>query len=443
MAILGALGGFMNNINWQFIDSVFLTVEQYNSLIDKLRNKGLTRIPTNGKRLITGINKLRGHYFLSNPNIFGSAKNQLMLYVADPDDGYGVYCVPTFKEKSMYGKMELQSTDEISERKYGYAAYEFINQEFKNDFGVRLDSIYSNKQNFKELYWKIKKCVFSPINYITNKELLKNIVLTDCFKSDESSSYPAKLVKDLPTLYGCEVYSGRVEPTEEFPFAFYVNSGHLKIYGELDSREFNNKFYPSYNDEKSSWHHDDNLPEELDQTILCKKCIYNMSKTINRLYEGRKENPQYKDYMNMCIGYFHTTQPRTGPICSHLASVVMARCIKSMIERAEHIEKEGNSVLLINTDAVCWMGKQSTISVPKEKKSLGAFVVEHENCEMIISGVKKYQIKDGNNVKTVCSGLKDEIKAMMKFGDIINYDVDISYWTPDEDGKLVLKTKKL
>ena len=173
MAILGALGGFMNNINWQFIDSVFLTVEQYNSLIDKLRNKGLTRIPTNGKRLITGINKLRGHYFLSNPNIFGSAKNQLMLYVADPDDGYGVYCVPTFKEKSMYGKMELQSTDEISERKYGYAAYEFINQEFKKDFGVRLDSIYSNKQNFKELYWKIKKCVFSPINYITNKELLK------------------------------------------------------------------------------------------------------------------------------------------------------------------------------------------------------------------------------------------------------------------------------
>ena len=429
-AILSALGGFMNNINWKTIDSDFLTVDEFNAKIVELQAKGLTRTYTDGKREITGINKLRGHYFLSDANIPGSAKNQVMLYALDPDNGFVKYCA------------NFMPGEEVKEKRYGYYGYKFINEQFREHYGIRMETAYSGKQ-FKDLFYKIKKCVCSPINYITPKNQLHNVALGCCFKSDESSSYPAKLAKSLPTLHGAITVPGRAEPNEQYPFAYYTKSHHMKIYNELDTRDFNNDFYPSYNDEKSSWKHFDDISADEDETILCKACEYNMRPVIEKIYAGRKAHPEYKDYMNMCIGYFHTTQPTTGPICSHIAAVVLARCIRSMIDRATIIQNEGNSVLLINTDAVCWMGKQSSISVPQNKKELGAFVVEHEDCQMIICGVKKYQIYDNGILKTVCSGLKEHKNILKKFGDIINYKIEQSYYVIGEDGSLIKKFREI
>lgn len=421
----------MNNINWKFIDSEFLTEEQFNNKIEELKSKGLTRIYTNGKKVITGVPKLRNHYFLSDPEVPGNPKNQVILYALDPDLGFVKYCA-NFKSDE----------EAMKYKRYGYYGYKFINDKFKEYYGLRMETVYSGKQ-FKELFYKIKKCVCSPINYITTQKQLHNIALGSCYKSDESSSYPAKLAKSLPTLHGAITIQGRVEPNEQYPFAYYTKSHHMKIYNELDTRDFNNDFYPSYNDPESSWKHFDDICADEEETILCKACDYDMRPVIEEIYAGRKAHPEYKDYMNMCIGYFHTTQPTTGPICSHIAAVVLARCIRSMIDRATIIQNEGNSVLLINTDAVCWMGKQSSISVPQDKKELGAFVVEHESCEMIICGVKKYQIHDNGYVKTVCSGLKDHKNILKNFGDILKYKIEQAYYIIDESGKLIKKFREI
>lgn len=423
----------MNNINWSFYKSEYLNIDEYNALIEDLNNRGITRISTNGKRVITGVDILRNHYFISDATVFGSAKNQVMLYIADSERGYKKYCVPM---------LNSECTKLLRGNNYGYYGYRFINDKFREHFGITFETACSGKQ-YKDTFWKIKNCVCSPINFVTTNSSLKNIVLKNCFKSDESSSYPAKLLGKLPTLHGHKIEPGRVEPTKEFPFAFYVNSGHLKIWNELDSREFNNRFYPSYNDPKSSWRHDDDIKEEDDETILCRELNYNMKPVIQEIYDGRKEHPEYKMYMNMCIGFFHTTQPTLGPICSHIASVVLSRCVKQMIERAERISEEGNIVLLINTDAIAWIGKQSNIS--EKIKNIGAFIPEYENGKIVICGVKKYQIcnEDESNLKTVCSGLPLETSENMKFGDIVNCDIEEGYYALDKQGKLHKKYKKI
>ena len=422
----------MNNINWSYYKSEYISIEDYNNLIDSLNERGITRISTNGKRVVTGVDIVRNHYFISDANVAGAAKNQVMLYIADSESGYKKYCVPVLNA-------DFQKV--LKNNRYGYYGYRFINNKFRDHFGITFETACSGKQ-YKDIFWKIKKCVVSPINFATPNLSFRNTILKNCYKSDESSSYPAKLLGKLPTLHGFKNMPGRVEPNKEYPFAFYVNSGHIKILNELDSREFNNRFYPSYNDIKSSWKHDDLINEEDDETILCRALDYNMYPVINEIYEGRKEHPEYKQYMNMCIGFFHTTQPTVGPICSHIAAVVLARCVKQMIERAEYISEEGNVVLLINTDSIAWIGNQSKLT--EKYKKIGAFVAEYEDGQVVICGVKKYQIcdKNGERLKTICSGLATETSENLKFGDIVKVDVEEGFFALDKQGKLQKKYKK-
>ena len=417
----------MNNINWAHFDCKDVNVIEYNEIVKGLIERGITRIfQSPGARTITGVDKVRNHFFISKKGLkgkqFRDATNQIILYVADSEKGYKKYC--------------CLCTEESTPEETGFKGWQFINEKFREEFGIRLDTAFTNKQKFSEIYWKVKKCVCSPINFVTQKNFLRDIKLHNCYKADESSSYPAKLLGKLPTFYGCKVLPGRIEPSEEFPFAFYVNSGHMKIFNELDTRNFDNEFYLAFRDEKASWKHFDNLPDNEEETVLCRASEFNLESMLQKIYAGRKEHPEYKQFMNMCIGYFHNTHPQVGPQCSHLASVVMARCVKSMSERAKKIKKEGNEVILINTDSIAWIGNPSEI-VDKQKK-LGAFVSEHEGCEMIVCGVKKYQIHDlnTNEVKTVCSGLAKKISRTLEFGGILDVNIKECFYKLTEEGFL-------
>lgn len=298
------------------------------------------------------------------------------------------------------------TTDEQNDGITGSYCYEVVDEMFKKQFGYSVFRAFSG-QKYREIYTAIKKCVPKQPHYAIETRLLDN-----GYKSDVSSAFPTQLIKSLPTLHNYKQFNGRVEPTEDYPFAFYLNSHHLKIYGELDSRDFENKFYYKY----YNIYTNDFVPEDKEVTILCKKSEYSFEDIMRNLYNNRKINTENKKIMNAFIGVLHYNK---NPQCSHLAAVVIARCVKDMCDRAKQIEAEGNKVYLISTDAILWRGKQSSVS--SKEKYLGSFTIEEENIRFCIRSCNCYQFEHNGQVITKFSGKNEVTRTNMQFEEIFNY----------------------
>lgn len=302
-----------------------------------------------------------------------------------------------------------------STKNAGWEGYQYINTEFKEIYKKALMNAFSGYE-YKEQYTAIKKCVITQVDYCSKIRMGK--IVDHCFKSDVSSAYPTQMTKSLPTLHGFKQLKGRVEPTEEYPFAFYLKSHHVKIYNELYTADFkNSRFYTAYRDPTTKWYADDSIKPEDDETILCKKSEYSMKSIFEEIYNMRHEHPELKTYMVACIGFFHRNN---NPVMSPVAAVVLARCAHDMLKRCEILENEGNEIILINTDSIIWRGKQSSIS--DTEKHLGSFSIEYEDTRVAVSSVKAYQIenKDGTAL-TRHSGLDKNISRKLKFGEIFDY----------------------
>ena len=168
-----------------------------------------------------------------------------------------------------------------------------------------------------------------------------------------------------------------------------LNSHHVKIYNELFTKDFGkSRYYTPYHDPETKWKPNDSIKPEDEITVLCKKSNYDMSDIFTEIYNMRKEKPELKLYMNACIGYFHRNN---NPVLSPIAAVVLARCAHEMLERCKKQKKEGNTVVLINTDSIIWKGKQSKIS--EYKKYFGSFTAEYEDTRVAILSVKAYQVE--------------------------------------------------
>lgn len=302
----------------------------------------------------------------------------------------------------------------------GSEGYHYINEAFEASQTKKTKvSIWKafGGQKYAALNKAIKECVITQVDYANPKYL--NTVIEGCFKSDVSSAYPSQLSKSLPTLHDHKIVDGYAQPTEEYPFAFYLNSHHVAIYDELDTRDLNSslykQFYVAYDNEKYKWTPLDYISNENEKTVLCKACKYSLKDIFEDMYAHRKENPKFKLWMNACIGYFHKN---TAPFLSHIAAVVLARCAFDMVKRARQLKLEGNTVLLINTDSIIWKGKQSSLSTPADQKKMGSFAVEYENIRVFIKGVKAYQLDTPTGVITKYSGARREDSAKMKFGEI-------------------------
>ena len=312
-------------------------------------------------------------------------------------------------EKNCFRKLCVQKTN-IHQQTYGagYEAFNFINDKFYDKYKTTLFQAFSGKK-YKQEYSDIKKCVPKQIDYLNR--FYQNRIIDNIYKSDVSSAYPTQLCKDIPTLHDCKRVTGRVEPTEEYPFAFYVKSKTLKIYNELDINDYiNSKYYKHAMLDK--WNP---INVDEDETILCKKSEYSLKSIFEELYNDRKEHDEYKLYMNACIGFFHKN---SNPTLSMIAAVVIARCANDMLKRCEIIEKEGNTIILINTDSICWMGNQSSVS--ENEKYLGSFTKEYENIKMCCRSVKCYQLQvSESETITRFSGLPKESQNTLAFGDIL------------------------
>lgn len=316
----------------------------------------------------------------------------------------------------------------------GKAGLEYYNDSLKEKTGdddISFFKVFSGKK-YKDIYTKVKKCVISPFDYCDSMVLNKKIMVN---KADVSSAYPNELCKDLPTFHDCKELKGRVEPNEEYPFAFYINSRHVKIFNELYTADFANTKYP-YRSIGRKWNPKDSVKPEDDITILCKK-EKKYSKYIKEisqeLYNGRKDNPEFKMHMNAFIGKL---QSNDNPWGSCISAVVIARCANNMVNRCKKLLHAGCRVVLVNTDSISWMGNINTDVYTTEKK-LGNFVLEYTNIPMIIKSVKGYQYIADGVCKTIYSGELKEITKNWKFGEIVNKKNPVNLVRIDEEGFLI------
>lgn len=271
-------------------------------------------------------------------------------------------------------------------------------------------------QELRDAYRAIKKCVLSPFDYacdgLTGKRIMVN-------KADVSSAYGSTLQGKLPTLEGHKRVPGRVPPSEDYPFAYYINSHHLAVYGEFDSKDFLlTRFYNGLTYGKK-WLPMD-VPDIHEETILCKEETEfsdGFRKAIKEMYVRRNEDPDYKLYINACIGMLHLNK---DPYCSHIAAVVYGRCINSMLKRCDAIQKARGVIALVNTDSISWIGPIPDGLCSTEKK-MGSFRLEESQIPMIIKSVKCYQFIGSEGLVTRFAGIAKEVTEKLGFGDIMSF----------------------
>lgn len=310
----------------------------------------------------------------------------------------------------------------------GHDAFQIIANQFKKRNGISISSAFGSDNRLTR---RIKYCVPSPINYPPKDFDQPLKTFNNISKSDVSSAYAFEASKDLPTLEGSRILNGYVKPTKDFPFVFYLKSGHMAIYHELDTRKWDSikdKYglrYYTYDPIVNDYQHPSQLrlrhpdvSEEEEESLMCKLSPYSLSPEMNALYDDRKFHPERnKRIMNLCIGYF---QANARPFLCHISAVVLARCVQRMLDYAIYLERTGKIVRLINTDSIAWQGPQD-FNITTMTKSLGSFTFEAENAKLIVVGAKTYQLlKTDGQLITRWSGVKKEWTQELHFGDILS-----------------------
>lgn len=414
-------------VNWFYVDRKLVdSVDDFNKELIGL--KQIKPIKKNGKYtdkfLSTCGNEIKEiRYYANIQNSYFVLKynTEITAFI----------CKNAICYKVVYRVKDPEADDEIT----GTRAFNFVNNLYQKKTKSRVD-IYDDYGYSDELKFLIKNCVPSPINY-ANPAFIYEKLLGRCTKADVSSAYPFEATKSLPTLNDCLVFNNiEVAPSEEYPFAFYPKSGTLAIYNELDTHDFINR--PEY--ERNSYK--PNLIDD-DMTILCKACDKTyLADIYKEMYSQRKEHPEYKQYMNLSLGYMEFNK---NPLLAHIKAVVVARCNTRVLAISDILTERNIPTLLIATDSVSWIGPNQPDIVDPDKY-LGAFALEFENCSMNICGAKSYQymLKDGTT-HTKWSGKPKSYTDTLKFGDMYkilesqNFEDDVFAVKWDYDKEILVE----
>ena len=394
------------NVNWKFTPIRHVDAHRFNQILDVLENKlGMTRTyPEKGKFGITAYYKLVGHYIIMPRGSYGITA---AIYL-EAGTHLCAYRITTQRNKVE----DMPKCD-------GWEAYARISDLVKKR-GKHLSvaTLYGAPKD-DEIYWLIKKCVPCPVNYAEEDAL--DQFRANVFKGDVSSCYPFELSKSLPTLFDYKRVPGRVPANEEYPFAFHLADGSVEILNEFDSAYFYDR--PEYK-------YKNNETELADETILCHACDdYSLSEVIKILYSQRRAHPEYKDWMNLFVGF---CQLNKNPRLAQISAVVIARANHRIFQLCDELRRRSQEVLLINVDSVAWVGADQP-DLMTDIKELGAFCSEFRDVAMMVSGPKKYQIKDELGMtKTVWAGVESERQAALAFGEIATAQIPITKYCFDE-----------
>lgn len=396
-------GGISYSIWWNRITPTMVSYDKMNEVLDQLEGKQLTYKETaKGAKTISNLGSLGTGYFvrknkddINNIEICGARSNK--------EDDLVIF---RYKVQKHYDS-EFGALD----------AWVEFQVKVSDTIGKSLNEIFGG---LPQKYHKYRTCVPSPINWAHPYYCLeRGSVAENCVKADICSAYGTEASKTLPDCHPDKlvIEKGYAEPTEDYPFAFYLESGHMAIWNEGDTFSLNQSPYITCDHTKPVFAADET-------TLLLPVANGNLHQVFEELYEGRKDNPDNKAIMNMTIGMFHRKKSRLdNENLWPLAAAIKFRCNKRIIDVCEWLKDNFQLPLLINTDSILWRGSitPGMEEIFSEEKKLGNFCYEYKNCRAVLRSSKIYQVQDKETGETITRWSGSHTKkytGMLAFGQI-------------------------
>lgn len=248
---------------------------------------------------------------------------------------YNNLTIYLYKDNQYYLYYTNSLDDSKNERKkaYGYEGLKMVKQKFQEDYNM------SFKKAFGYVEEEFKTCVPKIFSY-SRANCYNKIIKTSSV--DFSSHWPYNVGGILPDAHKMLKFEGTVAPTEEYPFAFYLNSGHVAEYNRFDSHNWLNSTLRDamfrHSRKKEDFPQNELLDPEKDITILMKASEYELGKYYEYFYDLREEDPDAKLYANASLGYMHRKNYDRYKM-AHIVAIVLGRAqsetIKAMNEIGE------------------------------------------------------------------------------------------------------------
>lgn len=382
-------------IDWNAVDHIRLSQEEYNEKFQWYKDNGHLIDNRKGRG-----NRTKRIIWQELPNSYAVdyEGQQIKLYATD--DEYNLMVYYTFRDSAKCDR-DLGVS--------GSGAFQLVSRMFFDRHDKSLQAAFGRCN--KDFIFDSVNMALAPIIYTNNKDC--DYVLRNIYKADVSSAYPYGLCFDLPDFHKSTTkrLQGIYPPTKEYPFAFYIRSGHMAIYNELDTyRDF--RTHPLYC-VRGKWNNE--AYGNRDVTILMKASRYNLDDIMYHLYDMKQENADIKTMMVAFIGYIRSTKSWQHHYMGHISACVYARHIKRMLEFYDKIVAEKNEIEMIATDSICWRGHAMPSITTKEKR-LGNFVSEYEDAKLLMLANGVYGLEE--NGKIVCfkhqGTAADEIKIKIE-----------------------------
>ena len=296
-------------------------------------------------------------------------------------------CIYLFENGEYFIYYTNKIDDEKNDRSkaYGQIGIRFINERLVVDTGLKLRKAFGyTEEEFKRTIPKI---------FCYSRSRCYNKVYT-VSSVDFTSHWPACASGLLPTSKDAIRYEGTVKPTKEYPFAFYLNSGHVAQYEVFDSHNWTKSSLMDamfrYHAKDEKWPQTPFLDPSKDVTVLMKASDYQLGKYFEELYNMRKSDKEAKMYANASIGFMHR-QIYDRYKLAHLAAIITGRALQKTIDAMNIIGE--HYVLHAVSDGFIYQGPKQ---IGSDTKKFGELYQEFTNCFFMMKATNAYIVLDRN-----------------------------------------------
>lgn len=317
---------------------------------------------------------------------------------------YSIVNSRKYNSKNIYlyenGKYYVFYTNKIDDNKnkrpeaIGKFAIQTVNAKFLADNKITL------KKAFGYVDEEFKRCVPKIFSWSDPHSYDKIIVSSSV---DFSSHWPYNAQGKLPDAHNMVKYEGTVKPTEEYPFAFYLKSGHVAEYNRFDSHDWVKLRLEAamfrHTKHEDEFPQNQYLPPEEDITVLMKSSDYELGKYYEEFYNLRKTNKNAKLYANASLGYMHTKSYKNFRL-SHIVAIVLGRAQAKTIEAMEKIGEQ--YVIHAVVDGFVYRG---SYQIGEDEKYFGnlhqewvgkPIKIHKTNCYIVMDNDKCIKVKHGS-----------------------------------------------
>ena len=157
---------------------------------------------------------------------------------------------------------------------------------------------------------------------------------------------------------------------------------------------------------------------------------------IDYLFNNRKTNSEYKDVLNMTIGYFQSEYIKCR--LAHISRYAIQRNNEKVVEKSLEVIRKGCDILCYNTDGF-WFTNPKGVEL-ESSYQLGEWKIDHKDCTIRFKSKGVYEFIENGKYTPVARGStaldRTKPRSTWEWGDIFNEDAKIIIYE-FVDGKIV------